>query len=216
MSKHSADYLRIAKHYEACLERHGDTPKGVDWPNKADMARRHAVMLGVIRERQPDLRLLDVGCGLGYLCDHLAEAGIDLNYTGLDLSRKFVDRCRARHPRRRVIQLDLLQPNELERFDYAILNGVFTVKADLAYESMREFMEKLLIATFSKVDIGMAFNVMSKYVDWERDDLFHVPFDELAGFLTKQVSRHYTFRADYGLYEYTVYVYRSPNTEVSE
>ena len=55
---------------------------------------------------------------------------------------------------------------------------------------------------------GIAFNVMSKHVDWERDDLFHLPFDVLAAFLRAEISRHYQFRADYGLYEYTAYVYR--------
>ena len=61
---------------------------------------------------------------------------------------------------------------------------------------------------FEKARVGIAFNVMSKHVDWERDDLFHLPFDVLAGFLRRELSRHYVFRANYGLYEYTTYVYR--------
>jgi hypothetical protein len=55
---------------------------------------------------------------------------------------------------------------------------------------------------------GMAFNVMSKHVDWERDDLFHLPFDELAGWLVSEISRNFVIRSDYRLYEYTTYVYR--------
>lgn len=54
----------------------------------------------------------------------------------------------------------------------------------------------------------MAFNVMSKNVDWEREDLFHMPLDELSAFLTSSISRNFIIRNDYGLYEYTVYVYR--------
>ena len=49
---------------------------------------------------------------------------------------------------------------------------------------------------------------MSKNVDWERDDLFHWGLDELTAFLTKDISRRFVLRNDYGLYEYTVYVYR--------
>ena len=48
---------------------------------------------------------------------------------------------------------------------------------------------------------------MSKQVDWERDDLFHLPLDLLADYLTRNLSRHFVIRNDYGLYEYTVYVY---------
>ena len=45
-------------------------------------------------------------------------------------------------------------------------------------------------------------------VDWERDDLFHVPLDLLANFFSKNVSRNFIIRNDYDLYEYTVYLYR--------
>ena len=55
---------------------------------------------------------------------------------------------------------------------------------------------------------GVAFNVMSKHVDWERDDLFHLPFDEMAGFVTRNLTRNFVIRNDYGLFEYTVYLYR--------
>jgi hypothetical protein len=50
-------------------------------------------------------------------------------------------------------------------------------------------------------------------VDWERDDLFHLPMDILADFLSREVSRHFAIRADYGLYEYTVHVYREPTAD---
>jgi hypothetical protein len=54
---------------------------------------------------------------------------------------------------------------------------------------------------------GMAFNVMSAQVDWKRDDLFHVPFDTMASLVKARLSRHFHFRQDYGLYEFTTYVY---------
>jgi hypothetical protein len=49
---------------------------------------------------------------------------------------------------------------------------------------------------------------MSKQVDWERDDLFYLSLDDLAKCLTSQVTRNFVIRNDYGLYEYTAYVYR--------
>jgi hypothetical protein len=52
---------------------------------------------------------------------------------------------------------------------------------------------------------------MSKHVDWEREDLFHLPFDRLTSFLTNRLSRHFVIRHDYGLYEYTTYVYKYAN-----
>src|SRR5262245_20475143 len=50
---------------------------------------------------------------------------------------------------------------------------------------------------------------MSKIVDWEREDLFHLPMDEAPRFLHGLAGRRVQFRADYGLYEYTAYAYKS-------
>jgi hypothetical protein len=91
-----------------------------------------------------------------------------------------------------------------------VLNGVFTVKATLSFDEMLDFFRRLVTRAFALADQGIAFNVMSKQVDWERDDLFHLPLDTLAWFLTQEISRHFVIRNDYGLYEYTAYVYREP------
>jgi hypothetical protein len=73
---------------------------------------------------------------------------------------------------------------------------------------MLAYFRQLLQRVYPLAGRGLAFNVMSKHVDWERDDLFHLPFDQVAAFLRAEISRNYVFRADYGLYEYTTYVYR--------
>ena len=80
-------------------------------------------------------------------------------------------------------------------------------RASFSQLEWRQYMLGLIKIAFSNCKRGIVFNVMSKHVDWERDDLFHVPFDELASTLRMEVSRNYIFRADYGLYEYTTYVY---------
>jgi hypothetical protein len=80
----------------------------------------------------------------------------------------------------------------------------------LSIEAMTRLAESLIAAAFRACHIGIAFNVMNAHVDQTRDDLFHWPFDALASFLKHEVSRHYSIRADYGLYEYTCFVRREP------
>jgi hypothetical protein len=89
-----------------------------------------------------------------------------------------------------------------------VLNGVFTCRRDVPEAAMMEYMAATLKACFGLARKGIAFNVMSKLVDWERDDLFHVPFDALAQLVAAHLSRDFIIRHDYGLYEYTTYVYR--------
>jgi hypothetical protein len=98
----------------------------------------------------------------------------------------------------------------VDGWDYCILNGVFTEKLGMTFDQMLDFTQEILKKIYQKTRKGLAFNVMSKVVDWERDDLFHLSFDQLSQFIKKELSRNFVIRQDYGLYEYTTYVYRKP------
>ena len=207
-------HLGIVAHYEDCLERHGDNHLGMDWPNAEDVPTRHRVMLEAIRSedaREP-LTLLDLGCGGSHLYEYIREHKVDnVEYSGLDLSPKAVELSQKKFPENTYYCVDVLDPaTDLPRFDYVVMNGVFTEKRDLSFAEMRDYFERMIVKVFDLSARGIAFNVMSKHVDWERDDLFHLPLDDLGAFLTQQVSRHHVIRNDYGLYEYTAYVYRAP------
>ncbi|BBO34141.1 hypothetical protein PLANPX_3753 [Lacipirellula parvula] len=208
------DYQSLIEHYEGCLERHGDTHLGVDWPNPHDAATRYRVMLELLGAdaQQPGVSLLDFGCGTAHLWQYMQEQGSsDLRYIGLDASSKFVELSQQKFPGVEFHCLDALaDAAPLPEVDYIVMNGVLTEKRGMTFDAMWEYTQRLLERVFPAARRGLAFNVMSKHVDWERDDLFHLPFDQLAAFLRQRLSRHIRFRADYGLYEYTTYVYREP------
>jgi SAM-dependent methyltransferase len=201
-------YHSLYKHYESCFKKHGGTPQGVDWPNVDDLNRRFQVMLDICTDKAP-VNILDFGCGNGLLCSYLKQTQMDnIRYTGLDISQKFIDFCRTTYPGIPFICSDIAQESIEIDFDYAICNGTFTEKLDLTFDEMFDFFSKTLITLFKKSKKGIAFNVMSSHVDYRRDDLFHVPHDMMANLLINDLSRHYVIRNDYGLYEYTVYVYK--------
>lgn len=190
----------IVEHYEKCYEEHGDTCKGVDWPNEQDANTRYQVMLDVIRHK--NVTLLDFGCGLGHLYQYIKDQWYnDITYQGYDLSDKFIAACRAKYP-------DIpfyLKPPPVS--DYVVANGVFTEKLTLTQDEMIKRFTGTIKAMYGLARYGIAFNVMSTHVDWERDDLFHVSMDWMADFVIKQLkTRDFTMRS-YGLYEYTTYVY---------
>lgn len=207
-------YLNLVQHYEQCFAAHGPTHRGVDWPNEADLETRFDVMLDIIPASAPDAsgtaHLLDLGCGPGLLLDHLAERDhypFDA-YQGIDLSVPMIDAARERHPEAAFLVRDILSdPLPRQSFDYVILNGVLTERRDLSFETMEIFAIEILTAAFAAAREGVAFNVMSPFVDWERDDLFHWPFERMMKALLP-LTRHIRIRADYGLREYTTYLYR--------
>jgi SAM-dependent methyltransferase len=216
--EHLQPYQPIISQCENYLQAHGDNHLGVGWPNEADAQTRYGVMVDLIRNTSSDtVRVLDFGCGLAHLYQYLLERGLHkrINYTGLDISENYLKLARAKYPEATFLALDVLQnPGALPSFDYIFMNGIFTQKCTISFDDMWAYMQQLLQIVFVKVKVGVAFNVMTKHVDWERDDLFHLPLDTLAAFLKNKLSRHVVFRHDYGLYEYTTYVYREPQGKV--
>ena len=169
-------------------------------------------MLGVVRDRSEAAALLDFGCGLAGLKTHMLRAGwTGLAYTGLEISPAFASAARAAHPDARILCLDLLEdPSALETFDYIVMNGIFTRRHTLSIADMRAYLERLLPLTFSKCRRGLAFNVMSKSVDWESEELYHPDPRGSAGVRCPRNDQALRTSQLYGLYETTIYLYREP------
>jgi SAM-dependent methyltransferase len=204
-------YLNIANHYKECFLTYGDTHLGVDWPNKEDTIKRHEVMYEIINRgntKIDETTILDFGCGLGHFYEWLLTKNKKPKYYGLDINTEFYDICKIKYPNVTFYNLDILTNEELPNFDYIIINGVFTEKRDLTQEEMFDFFKTVIKKLWVKCNKGLSFNLMSKHVDWERDDLFHVSLDELGWFLKDHLSRDFIIRNDYKLYEYTTYVYK--------
>lgn len=209
----SKEYEKIVRHYESCYEQHGDNHKGMDWPKLEDNLKRFQVMVDLIiwDARKEDSKiLLDFGCGTGHLLEFIQNVKTDVDeYIGLDFSQIFVNRCQEKFPGKTFICADVLQDDFVwPVFDYAVMNGVFTEKRELGYDQMWDYFTQVIGRAFTEAKRGIAFNTMSKNVDWERDDLFHVSMDKLTSWASKSLSRNIVVRQDYGLYEFTTYIYK--------
>lgn len=215
MTDQGKAYRSIVEFCEGKLREHGDNYLGVGWTRRQEDAdARYQVMLDIAGSaaHQGPQTLLDFGCGASHLLDYMRARDIGgIEYSGLDVSDEFIRLSRSKNPGVVYHQLDVLEtPDALPEYDWIIMNGVFTAKVALSFDEMWSYFERLLRIVYGKARRGVAFNVMSTQVEWERDDLFHVPMDLLAEFLSKEISRHFVLRHDYGLYEYTAHVYREP------
>ena len=211
------DYKEIINHYEKCFKKFGDTARGVDWTKEEQVDIRYQIMLEITNFFEKSFNLskkisiLDFGCGLSHFYEYLKNNDLNhIEYTGLEISKKFFEASKKKFPKNTYIYGDILKDTSIlnKFYDFIILNGVFTEKRDLSYDYMFDYFEKMIVSIFKNCSKGIAFNLMSKQVDWEVDTLFHVPIDDMANFLTKKLTRNFIIRNDYGLYEYTVYVYK--------
>lgn len=195
----------IVQHYEKCFQKHGDNHQGVDWPNATDAATRYRIMLEVDRfawHPKGVFSVLDYGCGLGHMYEYIEEHSLLLHYEGYDLSGLLVGECKKKYP---YLYWHTENPPEA---DYVVMNGVLTERRELTNMQMAENVVDTIKHAWSLCRIGIAFNLMSKQVDWEREELYHQNMEDLASFLCSSISRNFIIRNDYKLYEYTAYVYK--------
>jgi SAM-dependent methyltransferase len=213
-ASHDRPYHSLVHMVEELFAVHGDTHRGLGYPKADGFDARYRVYLDVTHfgpAAELPCTMLDVGCGTGRLLDEIkASAGIKIGYTGIDLSPKLIAAAKAKHPEADFVVGDPFDVDAIwaANPDYAVFGGIFTCKLQMTQEQMTNYMVRLLRLAFDHCRRGLAFNVMSHHVDWEREDLFHVPFDQMARILRANFGRNYIFRADYGLFEYTVYLYR--------
>jgi SAM-dependent methyltransferase len=207
-------YFNIIDHYASKTAEHGDSHLGMDWPNFDDAQKRYGVMVDVFdydRHRpNSTATLLDFGCGSGHLLEYINvhSSKNQWEYHGLELSKPAIDLFKSKFRDVPLYDIDILKSDLDSKFDYIIMNGIFTEKVNLSWDEMWVYFNKLLTRAFEHCKRGVAFNVMSKVVDWEREDLFHLDKHQLDKFLCTDLSRNFIIRNDYGLYEYTVYVYK--------
>lgn len=207
----------ISQACEIELERHGDNFRGAGYTRSEQEAEdQYTIMMNVCREpASTPITILDLGCGLAHLLDHVNrhECYKYVDYTGLDISEKYINAAGVRHPNAKLVVGNLLESDsDIGVFDYVIMNGIFNYRGAMSFDDMSRYWERMVSVAFKHCRRGIAFNVMSKIVDWERDDLFHLSFDEMARFVSKNLSRYFSIRHDYPRFEYTTYVYKDPVT----
>ncbi|BCP52229.1 hypothetical protein K32_08460 [Kaistia sp. 32K] len=216
------DVRKLTEDYVGSLLEWGATPKGVYWPNADDLAKRFHVQLteaGIANSTsERPLRLLDFGCGPGLLLDYLKANQLleRVDYTGVDIVASTVQLAQTRWPDQRFDLRDVREvPYEADAFDACIMCGVFTARPGNSYPEMVEFVRSTLAAVWPSVSNVLVFNTMAKHVDWEREDLFHWPLDEAMAACKALLSRHVRIRMDYGLWESTFVVRKTPTDESS-
>jgi len=201
------NYEKIYEHYENCLEEFGDSPKGHDWPDMDSTNTRYEVMTDIFCDENTTCSVLDLGCGTGMYLEYLINNEINVSYEGADISDKFINIASEKFKDNNFYNINVLEETLPKKYDYIIVNGVFTMSVGLSNDEMFDFLTKFIDRVWPNTKKGLAINFMSKNVDWERDDLYHMSIDKLTKFLfEKKITKEWVVRNDYGLYEYTIYL----------
>lgn len=206
----SSEIPEISKaYYEAALAEFGDDPRGVNWRDAESQEMRFAALAGI--DDLSGKRVHDVGCGLAHFADWLRRQNTVCDYVGSDISEKMIQAAVAHAPPPAELHVADIMSDEVKpwmRADYVVNSGVFTVRASVEESDWREFVHDMIRAMFRLADRGIAFNLMSSYVDYRDDHLFYESPQAIMDFCVAELSRKIVIRHDYPLWEYAVYVYR--------
>ena len=109
-------------------------------------------------------------------------------------------------------------PSELSNlsFDYGFVSGTFNDKI----KQNRNFWQESVIDLFSKCKRGIAFNMMSTYVDFQNKDLFYESPEYVFKFIKNNLTPYVTLRHDFETksqtvpFEFVIYAYKSANNVV--
>ena len=198
---------KVEAYYTAALDRHGATPRGVDWSTEASQRLRFDQLAKIWDRRESEpISVLDYGCGYGALVPYLRECGLTFTYTGFDISPEMVVTARQLHGGpEATFSTD---EASLQAADYAVASGIFNVKLDTPEEEWREYMLETLGRLARLASRGVAFNVLSRYSDPERrrPDLFYADPLFLFDLCKARFSTAVALLHDYPLYEFTVLV----------
>ena len=178
----------IQEHYRSLLAKHGDSAEAAQYSSRESQERRfrQLIRIGDLR----GMRILDFGCGSGHLATYLQADGIDVCYTGVDIVPELLDVGRAKHPSHRFGQLaDFAH----ERFDYVLVSGVYNNRRG----DNRRFWQQSARELFALCDRGLAFNMMSKYVDYEATGLFYEKPEKAFAFVKKELTPYANLIHDY-------------------
>jgi len=199
------------EHYEDVLNRYGDSPQGVNWANAESQGLRFQIISEICDLN--DKKVHDVGCGLGHFYDFLTCKGVNCDYVGSDISLKMIEEAKKRLPGVQFYTADILDdvtPDWMQA-DYVITSGLFYVRVENSRKVWRHFIEAMLLKMFTLAREGIAFNMLTSYVNYEEAHLFYLHPGEILDFCVQKLSRRVAIRHDYPLWEYTVYVHKLDN-----
>ena len=211
MESRATDILsQVAEYYTAKLDEHGETPRGVDWNGEESQVLRFEQLCKVI-DQPAGFSLNDLGCGYGALYDYLNTHYQNFVYSGCDISSSMIRAARDRYPNHPDTRFTVsVEPPEAA--DYGIASGIFNVRLVHSDAEWLDYLEDTLDILDRTSRRGFAFNCLTSYSDAGkmRDYLYYADPCVLFDICKRRYSRHVALLHDYGLYEFTILVRRSP------
>ena len=151
---------RIIASYRGNLRHYGHSHEALFWSSKEAQLARFGALAGIGIESGDSL--LDVGCGFADLYDWLNGRGIQVNYTGLDLSPDLLAEARRLHPGLPLVCGEPFALAPKANFDWVVLSGTLNwpMPGGIGY------VLRVVSHMFALCRKGVAFNLLDDRYRW--------------------------------------------------
>jgi len=204
MTENDAIKARQIEKYNAAAGKHGLSSKSVLWDDPQTQYFRFYEIAKHLDLNGSKKTLLDLGCGNGEFYKFLNFLGFRGSYTGYDINEMLLAQARKRFQNISVQNVDIIDEEFDQRFDYVVLSGLFNVNVGQTPDWVHAFLKKMY-ALSGEV---MVFNMISTHVSYRDDHMFYMNPAEMLSFCIENLSRRTTLVHHNLPYNYTVAVFK--------
>lgn len=201
-----SDRDRLSAYYGEKLKTYGHDTRSLGWMPGGRKVRFDA--LAAVGDLE-GCSVLDAGCGFGDFYGYLRGRGLNVDYTGIDISEEFIAMARESYPGARFIAADFEERDVDETFDWVFAAGIFTIRLS----DNEAFVRRMLERMFACCRHGFAADFLRPaYGDGTGDEYWR-PLPEDIVEICRPLSRRYALRCDYMADEFCVYVYKDDTAD---
>ena len=200
--------------YEERYKAFGDDPRSLSYNSIESQRLRFRVLAELFRhEAGRGFSIHEAGCGLAHFNEFLQTEGPSCTYSGSDIYEPFIEASRAKFPdsafvlQDMSVALDRIHP-AARGSDYYVVSGTFNPINDCDPDQWEAFVFRVVNNMFALAGKGIAFNLLTTYVDYRDDQLYYADPRRFYDWCKTNLSRFVTVVSDYALYEFSVLVYK--------
>lgn len=207
-SEFSEVVTKLEREYTRLADKFGDSPEATQQADRITQERRMLKLLEVGDVSKS--RILDFGCGTGQLLAVIRNS-VDFTggFTGYDITPGLIAIAKRKFPDEEFEVRNIFEEGVQEDFDYIFISGVFNNFTGNNWD----WMTCALRILFPKARKGLAFNNLSRYVDYFDRGLYYVDPARVLQFCKEELSPYVKICHDYSLrdgvipYEFSTFVY---------
>jgi SAM-dependent methyltransferase len=191
----------IVENYRELLLKHGHGPEVAQLSKEGQQFRFDKLVQIADLNGQ---RVLDLGCGIGDLYPFLLNRFGNVDYTGIDIGSELITAAKVRYPATRFICKDVQEDGIGESFDFVLISGIF----NNAIPNCTQFLKEMIELAFSHCSKGLAFNFISRHVNYLSPGMAYHDPSEILDFCITNMTRKVTMQHHYERCDVVVFAYR--------